>query len=289
MPETGGKDSLRVDTLAGHNGATGSDTISASVPLLPEIIELPPFIEFQINDRVTYLVEDMFRVPEAKNEFRMAQDKERQLDSLLAEVQHLRKQYHQSVKPTLRDSLATRIQNLEYRNLVLNTETSQHFYKSRKLEQEWWDKNGFEQLEEYQNWKDSLLDLSKRVAAQVQEELQDTVRTPEVLLDAANPESEIKEEVTEVDEVKDVIFYRVQIGASDKGIPAQRRLQFDKLSKIRTIETMQLDNGMTIYTTGNLRNFGDAMKLQSQVRMEGIKDAFVIAVKNGKRINLPRE
>jgi hypothetical protein len=287
--EAAGKDTLRVDTMAVQNIAAGSDTIWAPAPLIPEIIELPPFIDFQINDRVTYLVEDMFRVPEAKNEFRIAQDKERQLDSLLNEVQHLRKQYHQSIKPSIRDSLATLIQNLEYRNLVLNTETGQHFYKSRKMEQEWWDKKGFEQLEEHQNWSDSLLALTKKINAPLLPEVQDTVKTIDIVPEVGDQESEMKNEVTEVDGAEDEISYRVQIGASDKGIPAQRRLQFNKLSKIRTIETMKLDNGMTIYTTGNLRNFGDAMKLQSQVRMEGIKDAFVIAVKNGKRINLPKE
>jgi len=31
------------------------------------------------------------------------------------------------------------------------------------------------------------------------------------------------------------------------------------------------------------------LKLQAQIRLEGIKDAFAIAVKNGKRIPLPKD
>jgi len=282
-------DSVRVNPEVPQNPVAESDTLPEKQVVVLKIPELPPFIDFQINDKVTYLVEDMFRIPEAKNEFRIASEKERELDSLLTEVQHLRRQYHQSVKPSIRDSLATRIQNLEYRNLVLNTEMGQHFFKSRKLEQEWWDKNGFDQLEGLQSWRDSLLDLTRKYAEPLLPAVQDTVKTVDEMQEMLTPESDEAQKVDKEEVEEDVIFYRVQIGASDKGIPAQRRLQFEKLSKIRTIETMKLDNGMTIYTTGNLKNLADAMKLQSQVRIEGIKDAFVIAVKNGKRIKVPQE
>jgi len=165
----------------------------------------------------------------------------------------------------------------------------QHFFKSRKLEQEWWDKNGSDQLEGLQSWRDSLLDLTRKYAEPLLPAVQDTVKTVDEMQEMLTPESDEAQKVDKEEVEEDVIFYRVQIGASDKGIPAQRRLQFEKLSKIRTIETMKLDNGMTIYTTGNLKNLADAMKLQSQVRIEGIKDAFVIAVKNGKRIKVPQE
>jgi len=168
----------------------------------------------------------------------------------------------------------------------LNTEVDQHYLQSRKLEQGWWDKSDYSQLEIHIAWKDSLMELTRirillpLAVDSLKAELQDST---------IMAESAVPEQIAPVDAPEEDIFYRIQIGAYDKGVPAQRKQQFDKLSKIRTIETLTLENGMRIYTTGNLKEFGDALKLQSQIRMEGIKDAFVIAVKNGKRITLPLE
>jgi hypothetical protein len=242
------------------------------------------FIDFQINEKVTYLVEDMFHEAEAKNEFRIAVNKESQLDSLLKVVQTLRKQYHLNVNPLVRDSLAMKIQNLEYQNLVLNTEVDQHYYKSRKLEQEWWNKDAYSSLEEYSSWKDSLIQL--RNAQNLPETVIVEVQIPDsvsvhALTDTAAVVSEVKPD-------SEMVF-KIQIGAYNKGIPTQRKLQFERLEKIRTIESLSLEDGITVYTTGNLKDYDDALKLQAQIRLEGIKDAFVIAVQNGKKVTLPKE
>jgi tetratricopeptide (TPR) repeat protein len=242
------------------------------------------FIDFQINDKVTYLVEDMFHEAEAKTEFRIAVNKESQLDSLLKVVQMLRKQYHLNVNPLIRDSLAIRIQNLEYRNLVLNTEVDQHYFKSRMLEQEWWSKTAYSSLEEYNSWKDSLEQIRDThnlpEIVQVEEQIPDSV-TVHVMADSTAVASETKPDTD--------IVYKIQIGAYNKGIPTQRKLQFERLEKIRTIETLSLEDGITVFTTGNLKNIEDALKLQTQIRLEGIKDAFVIGVRNGKKVTLPKE
>ena len=50
---------------------------------------------------------------------------------------------------------------------------------------------------------------------------------------------------------------------------------------------MQLgDKGVVVYTTGNLSTYEDAVKMQNQVRQEGVEDAFVVPYFNGKRITL---
>ena len=60
----------------------------------------------------------------------------------------------------------------------------------------------------------------------------------------------------------------------------------DKLSYIRKIENYTDEKGVVVYTTGNLLNYDDALKMQNQVRQEGVKDAFVVPYYNGKRITL---
>jgi hypothetical protein len=275
------------DADKANNSGKGVDnvTLKQETKTGDEKITLPVFINFQINNNVVYLIEEMFHVTEAKVEFRTAAEKERLLDSLLQEVQHLRKLYHHNVNPVLRDSLATKIQNFEYRNLVLNTEVDQHYNLSRKLEQEWWDKADPSFLEAYTELKDSLIRLQYAAAAEVQIPDSVNISVPDTL--ATDSVAVSENENTLPDQANEELVYKIQIGAYDKGIPNQRRLLFEKLEKIRTIDTLKIENGVTVYTSGNLKNISDALKMQAQIRQEGIKDAFVIAVKDGKRIPLP--
>ena len=80
---------------------------------------------------------------------------------------------------------------------------------------------------------------------------------------------------------KSEILYKVQLLSSDKKIP------FDS-DKLKIIETPgeYVDNGIYKYTAGEFVNKKDAMELQSQLRKNGFKDAFVIAMQGGKRIPL---
>jgi cell division protein FtsN len=82
------------------------------------------------------------------------------------------------------------------------------------------------------------------------------------------------------------IKYKVQIGAYSKALPAYVERMYNKLSVLRKIDHYTDDNGIVVYTVGNVDNFDDAVQLQKQIRQEGIKDAFVVAYNNGKRITL---
>jgi hypothetical protein len=53
---------------------------------------------------------------------------------------------------------------------------------------------------------------------------------------------------------------------------------------IRRIDEYTDAKGVTVYTVGELKSYEDALQMQSQVRMEGVKDAVVAAYLNGKRI-----
>lgn len=81
--------------------------------------------------------------------------------------------------------------------------------------------------------------------------------------------------------LKSEIVYKVQLLSSDKKIP------FDS-DKLKIVEKPgeYMDNGVYKYTAGEFINKKDAMELQSQLRKNGFKDAFVIAMQGGKRIPL---
>ena len=77
------------------------------------------------------------------------------------------------------------------------------------------------------------------------------------------------------------IVYKVQLLSSDKKIP------FDS-DKLKVVEKLgeYMDNGVYKYTSGEFVNKKEAVELQSQLRKNGFKDAFVIAMQGGKRIPL---
>jgi hypothetical protein len=80
--------------------------------------------------------------------------------------------------------------------------------------------------------------------------------------------------------------YKIQIGAYSRSVPAHRQRLYNKLSMIRRIENYTDENGVVVYTTGNLTSMEDAEKMRHQVRQEGIQDAIVVPYFNGKRITL---
>ncbi|MBL7888602.1 MAG: N-acetylmuramoyl-L-alanine amidase [Bacteroidia bacterium] len=77
------------------------------------------------------------------------------------------------------------------------------------------------------------------------------------------------------------IVYKVQIASSDKKIP----LDSDKFKGVEKPGEYQ-DKGIYKYTAGEYSKQEDAVRLQALLRKQGFKDAFVIAMQDGKRIPL---
>ena len=255
---------------------------------LPEEMPAPPeFIHFRINEKVVYLVEDMFQEEEALKEFGLAEKHKSELDSLLGELEIMRKHYHEAMNPMLRDSLAVVIRKAESLTLVMKGEVDAHFRRAASLENEWWKDADFSVYQSFVQIRDSVEKL--RITPPPPVVLPEMVMV-QALADTI-PEGDPVEEQeaeTETPDDEDTLTYRIQIGAYSKAIPAQRKALFDKISKIRVVDTFVNEEGVTVYTTGNLTSFDDAVTLQNQVRLEGVKDAFVIAMKGGKRVPLPK-
>ncbi len=86
--------------------------------------------------------------------------------------------------------------------------------------------------------------------------------------------------------VVDKVVYKIQIGTYKGKLPANVAQLFKRLSILRKIDVAANEKGFDVYTIGELTNFNDAIALQKQIRLEGVKDAFVVAYHNEKRITL---
>ena len=84
-----------------------------------------------------------------------------------------------------------------------------------------------------------------------------------------------------VKEIKSKISYRVQIASSDKKLP----LTSDKFKGIEDVKEYQDDIAFR-YTAGDLETMSKANSLQKELRKKGFPGAFVVVMKDGKRISL---
>lgn len=238
------------------------------------------FIRFQVNTQVTYLTEDLFQVAEARDAWKTGTEKEIELNGFLKTLTDLRNQYQHTSNPSQRDELAHRIIELERQTLILRAETDKLFQQARQLEQRWWADADYTFYKRFSQVSDSLLRLEEalRVAS---------LPPPPVIDDSLLQEDlDLNEEADETPDANEV-SYKVQLGSFTRAVPTRTQSLFDKIGKIRPIETFINEEGATVYTTGNMKTYADGLALQNQVRVEGVKDAFVIAIKDGKRIPLP--
>ena len=163
----------------------------------------------------------------------------------------------------------------------LKKETNQLFAQAKNLENKYW-KNA--SPEETEIFIETLNQISKKEGNKIaiaEENKMDstTFIDPNILL--GKKAVILLKESTNTD-----LIYKIQLGAYSRGLPSYIKRLFDKLSLIRKIETYTDDRGVVVYTTGNLTNYDDALKMQKQVRQEGAEDAYVVPYFKGKRITL---
>ncbi len=275
--------------------AAGEDT---DIKDIQEASSENVYIDFPVTGNITYQIREMFQEKEALAAYEAGRAGERLLDSLLEQTCALRKDFQEERNPMLREKIAERIRKQELDNILLKNRVAENYRLAGQLEENWWKEADFASKVRFQEISDSIREL--RFPAPVAVEAlftlpadtltaipADTLQVlpADTLLAAPGPAVSVPpgEEIPE----KDEILYKIQLGAYNAGIPAQKKELFGRIAKLRTIDTHQDEKGNTVYTTGSLRVFADAVKLQTQVRQEGIKDAFVIATRNGKRIPLP--
>jgi N-acetylmuramoyl-L-alanine amidase len=146
----------------------------------------------------------------------------------------------------------------------------------------------FEKQESYKLSKEDSIEITEmKTIKPVAKNAPDTAKTkPEEkkdeLLKVERDPKENKTEPVKVEEKsKSPVVYKVQIASSDKKIP----LNSDKFRDVEKPGEYE-DKGIYKYTSGEFSKQEDAVRLQSQLRKTGFKDAFIIAMQDGKRIPL---
>lgn len=139
--------------------------------------------------------------------------------------------------------------------------------------------DSFEKQEAYKMTKEDSLELkeiSKNLSPVVKEE-KDSMKAE------GKEEDVVKKDTPEVPKntSDSPIVYKVQITSSDKPIP----LNSEKFAGVEK-PGEYIDRGIYKYTSGECKSQADAAKLQALLRKNGFKDAFVIAMQDGKRIPL---
>jgi tetratricopeptide (TPR) repeat protein len=252
----------------------------------PPVVSIPQveFINFPVNSQITYITKDMFRQPEAREIWENAVKREVELNRMMESLAQMRNSYLNTSNPAERESLANGIISLERETLIQKAEIDNLFQKAGIMEEKWWEKADYSDFVNYRNITDSLLNIREAVRL--------AGMTPVPIIENFSGNDDTTDEVSEDEdseqgEKNDEVIYKVQLGSFKGAVPSRTKQLFDKISKIRPIDTFENEEGATVYTTGNLKTFADGQALQNQVRLEGVKDAFVIAILNEKRISLP--
>ena len=283
------------DTLTANNISElpvkpKKDTLQNSIPDSINTIEHLSSgkpIEFIINSEIIYLNTTNFRTDEGKELFDKASAKQRELDFSLQEANKLREDYREAATEGEKKIIGDKILSFENETYRLKDEITHLLEQSRNVENTYWQNAPAQELTDF---KAKIEQLAQTISAPEPEEdstnaMPDSsvIIDPNILLNKIDVEKvTTPAEQPETDE----LVYKIQIGAYSRGLPRYVDRLYKKLSVIRKIDHYTDENGVTVYTTGSLTNLDDAIKMQKQVRQEGVEDAFVVPYFNGKRITL---
>lgn len=234
-------------------------------------------IDFTVNSEITYPDTSFFKTSKGLKLYLQHAAKQKELERNTAHVEELRKKYGDASSYSEKKSLGELILNGETEIYKLQDETAGLLLKARNAENMYWEKATEAEKEDT---KKLIKTYRKKIDKQKVKNEKTTVTPPAILYEDTHPAT------GKNDTQQDELIYKIQLGAYSHGIPSYRKSLFKKLSYIRKIDTYTDEKGVVIYTIGNLNNYKDALKMQEQVKQEGVKDASIVAYFNNKRISL---
>lgn len=239
-------------------------------------------IDFQVNSDISYFHFSHFIKNDSKKMFFQAWLNEKEVNNLSAKTDSLRKAYANALSDQ-KEVISAQILKAEARSISLNEEIPILYEKAREIEIHYWQSATTDKIAKFQEkvkaFKDSI-NLAVKLQGQqtiiTNPEIPDTI----IFYGSKPTAAEIKTEES------GGIIYKIQIGAYKSKIPDSSAKLIKRLSIIRKVENYKDEKGVTIYTTGSLKNYPEAVTLQNQVKQEGIKNAAIVAFQNGKKITV---
>lgn len=259
--------------------------IEEIVELQPEEVEIPAGLEdslihFQVNSTIKYLKIDQFNSAESLQAFVRGWQAEQELHDLTEEASQLRAKYNSAFAGE-KEEIANAILALEKESYTKSQLINQSYTQARLGEKGYWEQASAEARhafsEKIQTMEDSIVQ-AKEAKRLEKLEAQKPLVLPDSLVQNLTPEEPVAASTG--------VLYKIQIGAYSRTPPEWVQRLFKKLSVIRRIDQYTDENGVTVYTVGELKSYQDALQMQSQVRTEGVSDAFIAAYKDGERIPL---
>ncbi|HAQ19655.1 MAG TPA: hypothetical protein DCR40_10555 [Prolixibacteraceae bacterium] len=237
---------------------------------------------FQVNSDITYRNFGHFVKNQSRKIFFQAWLLEKELLNLTSETDSLRKIYSSSASEQ-KEAITVLILKNEQRIISLNQEIPVLYQNAREEEDQYWKSASGNEIVRFQEKIKIINDSIELANHKFREQNKDiyTSTADTLILDNEPPKTpEAKPEISSE------IVYKIQIGAYKGKIPDPASKLIKKLSTIRKIENYTDDKGVKVFTTGNLRNYNEALTLQSQVKQEGVKTPVIAAYLKGKRITL---
>lgn len=271
--------------LLSDNVTSGSFSVNqANTGKLPENIEplgmgetvSSETINFQVNAEITYYSFSHFVKNEARQLFVTAWNKDKEVKKLSQSTDSLRKAYATAGEDQ-KEKIASSIIGNEQQLLSLNAEIPSLYEKAREIENQYWlsasseEKSKF--IEKIKGFQDSMKQALLTQNASLNTSLPDTITFYQV---------DSKKETTP--EPGSAIIYKIQLASFKTKLPESIAKSLKKLEMLRKVDNYKDEKGVTYYTTGSVKSYQDAVTLQNQVKLEGMKNASIAAFNNGKRI-----
>lgn len=239
-------------------------------------------INFQVNPDITYRSFRHFVKNESKKIFFQAWLLEKELQKLTVKTDSLRKLYSKASNEQ-KDDMTAYLLKMENRTIELNTEIPVLYQNARNIENQYWNSVSENEIARFREKVKQFSDSIEQVNQKIQKQ---TLPKNVQVADTLYLEKEQTKTTASKPETGSEIVYKIQIGAYKGKMPETANKLMKKLSAIRKVESYQDDKGVKVYTTGILKNYNEALTLQSQVKQEGVKNPVIAAYLKGKRITV---
>ncbi|RKD90790.1 SPOR domain-containing protein [Mangrovibacterium diazotrophicum] len=236
-------------------------------------------ISFPVNAQISYLKVSQFKTDEARQDFLDARALEQELNEKLKTSKELRERY-EAADDLVKMQLADSILQLEQDSYKLNQEIAQKDQSANLREASYWSSASMNEIAQFRATNQQLQDSIESARREAQIE---AMQQAEIIVVEANDSIAIDTLQAEIEPV-DEIIYRIQIGAYRNDPPDWVQRLFKKLSVLRRIDQYTDEQGVTVYTVGELKSYEDAQQMLKQIKLEGVSTATIAAYKNNERI-----